>query len=115
MNSFALSLAIIAGAAQATTWGAPQYQHGHYSAPQQQHWGQPSWGGHHGHQEHAHNPWDNASQNHHDPWYYQPKEKPEGWYSYDQQYTDPKIPYVPEQKTVYAVCEFGRADSIELA
>merc|ERR1719223_2645938 len=110
MNT-AFTLALVAGAAQAATWGRPQQQWGH---PQQQ-WGQPSWGGHQHQHEQSHNPWDSSADNHHNPWAYQQPSKPEGWYSPTQQYTAPQIQYIPAQKTMYAVCELGEGGDIELA
>ena len=65
-----------------------------------------SWGGGYYPQQHApqYNPW--SGYNH--QWGHQEPEKPDGWYSPTQQYSPPRIPYVPSKavyEPIYAVCE----------
>ena len=119
LSNFACGLAMIAIGANA--WGEepmmgsyPMQQWGGWNQqPSYGGWGKQKGGWGSQHSQYQHNPW--SGYNH---WGQQEPEKPEGWYSPTQQYSPPRIPYVPSKavyEPIYAVCEFDSTNILELA
>ena len=108
LANFTTGLALVAASAHA--WGSYPSQWGGYNNYNNYNgWSQPA-------QEPAHDPW-SSTPSHHTPWAPAPApQKPEGWYSPTQQYTNPLIQYVSVAKQpVYTVCELEGGDALELA